>query len=199
MGTQDTGRRQTRQKNKTKSNTDPTKNGGGGTQVLTKGKQFLSHPPYYLYRQYVSDTTMRKQTQITQGRIQDFKLGGGGGGGGGGRTSKKLPRAEGGAKIVEVFRVKNHDFTPKNHIFSILGGCAPPPPPGSAPDINKRRLIDSIVIYSTYTLSNTSVLLYWSILFVECVDDCCQVLLVILQQCHGKNKLHIDQINNGDV
>jgi hypothetical protein len=25
--------------------------------------------------------------------------------------------AEGGAKIVEVFRVKNHDFTPKNHIF----------------------------------------------------------------------------------
>jgi hypothetical protein len=26
--------------------------------------------------------------------------------------------AEGGAKIFEVFRVKNHDFTPKNHIFS---------------------------------------------------------------------------------
>ena len=25
--------------------------------------------------------------------------------------------AEGGAKIVEVFRVKNHDFTLKNHIF----------------------------------------------------------------------------------
>jgi hypothetical protein len=31
---------------------------------------------------------------------------------------KKLRRAEGGAKIVGVFRVKNHDFTPKNHIFS---------------------------------------------------------------------------------
>jgi hypothetical protein len=31
---------------------------------------------------------------------------------------KKLRRAEGGAKIVEVFRVKNHDFRPKNHIFS---------------------------------------------------------------------------------
>jgi hypothetical protein len=27
---------------------------------------------------------------------------------------KKLPRAEGGAKNFGVFRVKNHDFTPKN-------------------------------------------------------------------------------------
>jgi hypothetical protein len=29
---------------------------------------------------------------------------------------------EGGAKIFGVFRVKNHDFPPKNHIFPILGG-----------------------------------------------------------------------------
>ena len=39
--------------------------------------------------------------------------------------------AEGGAKIFGVFRVKNHDFTPKNHIFSNFGGGArrvrPPP------------------------------------------------------------------------
>jgi hypothetical protein len=27
-----------------------------------------------------------------------------------------------------VFRVKNHDFTPKNHIFSDFRGGAPPPP-----------------------------------------------------------------------
>jgi hypothetical protein len=27
-----------------------------------------------------------------------------------------LPIAEGGANIYEVFRVKNHDFTPKHHI-----------------------------------------------------------------------------------
>jgi hypothetical protein len=40
-----------------------------------------------------------------QGRIQGFKLGGG-------AHLKKLRRAEGGAKIVGVFRVKNHDFTP---------------------------------------------------------------------------------------
>ena len=26
---------------------------------------------------------------------------------------------EGGAKVYGVFRVKNHDFTPKNHIFPI--------------------------------------------------------------------------------
>jgi hypothetical protein len=30
---------------------------------------------------------------------------------------KKLRRAEGGAKIVGVFRVKNHDFTPKKSYF----------------------------------------------------------------------------------
>jgi hypothetical protein len=30
---------------------------------------------------------------------------------------KKLGRAEGGANIFEVFRVKNHHFTPINHIF----------------------------------------------------------------------------------
>ena len=49
-----------------------------------------------------------------QGRIQDFKLGG--------AHLKKLRRAEGGAKIFGVFRVKNHDFTPKNHIISNCGG-----------------------------------------------------------------------------
>jgi hypothetical protein len=33
-----------------------------------------------------------------------------------------LRRAEGGANIFGVFRVKNHDFMPKNHIFSNYGG-----------------------------------------------------------------------------
>jgi hypothetical protein len=55
-------------------------------------------------------------------RIQDVKIGEG--------QLKKLRRAEGGAKNVGVFRVKNHDFTPKNHIFPILGvaraRCASP-------------------------------------------------------------------------
>ena len=46
------------------------------------------------------------------------------GGGGGGAHLKKLHRAEGGAKIVGVFRVKNHDFTPKNYIFSNFRGGA---------------------------------------------------------------------------
>ena len=44
---------------------------------------------------------------------------------------KKLRRAEGGANIFGVFRVKYHDFTPKNHIFSNFKGGAlrvcPPP------------------------------------------------------------------------
>ena len=55
----------------------------------------------------------------------------------GGTDLKKSRRAEGGAKILGVFRVKNHDFTPKNLIFSnFRGGRAPGAPPGSAPDIN---------------------------------------------------------------
>jgi hypothetical protein len=37
---------------------------------------------------------------------------------------KKIRRAEVGAKFVWVFRVKNHDFTPKNHFFPIAEGCA---------------------------------------------------------------------------
>ena len=49
-----------------------------------------------------------------QGRIQGFKLRG--------VHLKKLRRAEGGAKICRVFRVKNPDFTPKYHIFSNFRG-----------------------------------------------------------------------------
>ena len=51
-----------------------------------------------------------------QRRIQDFKLGG--------AHLKKLRRAEGGANIFGVFRVKNHDFTPKIIFFSIAVGGA---------------------------------------------------------------------------
>jgi hypothetical protein len=35
---------------------------------------------------------------------------------------KKLRRVEEGAKNFGVFRVKNHDFTPKNYIVSNCGG-----------------------------------------------------------------------------
>jgi hypothetical protein len=44
-----------------------------------------------------------------------------------------FPIAEGGAKFFGVFRVKYHDFMPKNHIFSNFrgarAGCAPLDPP----------------------------------------------------------------------
>ena len=68
---------------------------------------------------------------------------------GGGAHLKKLRRAEGGAKICGVFRVKNHDFTPKNHIFPILRGGARwvrPPPPGSAPAILPQILTRLLVL-----------------------------------------------------
>ena len=42
--------------------------------------------------------------------------------GGGGAHLKNVRRAEGDANIFGVVRVKNHDFTPKNHIFSNCGG-----------------------------------------------------------------------------
>jgi hypothetical protein len=57
-----------------------------------------------------------------QGRIHDFKLGG--------AYLKKLRRAEGGANIFGVFRVKNHDFT-TTYYSNFMGGSArrvPPPP-----------------------------------------------------------------------
>ena len=39
-----------------------------------------------------------------------------------------FPIAEGDAKNFGVFRVKNHDFTPKNHIFSNFRGRVPGAP-----------------------------------------------------------------------
>ena len=39
-----------------------------------------------------------------------------------GGAVKKLRRAKGGANYFGVFRVENHDFTSKNHIFSNCGG-----------------------------------------------------------------------------
>ena len=48
----------------------------------------------------------------------------------------KLRRMEGGGKICGVFRVKNHDFTPKNHLFFNFkggAGCAPWIRPWSTP------------------------------------------------------------------
>ena len=85
------------------------------------------------------------RTVVYQGRIQDFKLRG---------ALEKLRRVEGGAKIVGVFRVKNHDFTPKNHIFSNFKGGAyrvRPPPPGSAPVYINVVLILEVVIANMYT------------------------------------------------
>ena len=77
-----------------------------------------------------------KRYGLMQGRIQDFQLGG--------AHIKKMRRAKGGAKIFGVFRVKNHDFTPKNLIFSNFrggarAGCAPLPEsaPAVGPDITE--------------------------------------------------------------
>ena len=77
-----------------------------------------------------------------QGRIQDFKVGG--------VDFKKFRRAEGGTKILGVFRLKNHDFTSKKSYFSNFRGGGAPPPSGSAPAVH-------LYIYSTYTKINPKV------------------------------------------
>ena len=66
---------------------------------------------------------------------------------------KKLRRAEGGAKIVGVFRVKNHDFTPKNLIFSNFRvgariGCvfAPGTSIQKLINIDRRKLVEILVL-----------------------------------------------------
>ena len=47
-----------------------------------------------------------------------------------------FPIAEGGAKIFGVFRVKNHDFMPKNHIYSnFRGGARRVRPPSLDPPL----------------------------------------------------------------
>ena len=49
----------------------------------------------------------------TSGADPGFQVRGGGGG-----ALKKLRPAEGGAKMFGIFRVKNHDFTPKkSYVF----------------------------------------------------------------------------------
>jgi hypothetical protein len=65
--------------------------------------------------QYENPNSTLKQSKDTNlYSCQDFKLG---------RAHlKKLRRVEEGAKNFGVFRVKNHDFTPKNYIVSNCGG-----------------------------------------------------------------------------
>jgi hypothetical protein len=73
---------------------------------------------------------------------------------GGGAHLKKMRRAEGGTKIFGVFRVKNRDFTPKNHIFSNFRGGARrvrPLPPESAPAL----LLKSLTVMADNTVRLT--------------------------------------------
>jgi hypothetical protein len=80
-------------------------------------------------------------TYIVQGRIQDFKLGG--------------LRAEGGAKICGVFRVKNHDFTPTNHIFSnFRGGARRVRPPWIRPWLCMQKQVNAITKSCYFQIRN---------------------------------------------
>jgi hypothetical protein len=61
-----------------------------------------------LYAIYKNMQSEWLQMYCYQGRIQDFKLGGG--------ALKKIAPSGGRREHFGVYRVKNHDFTPKNHI-----------------------------------------------------------------------------------
>ena len=69
------------------------------------------HSEITIFILYNSEISVFHKYLHVQGRIQDFKLGGG-------MHLKKLRWVEGGVNIFGVFRVKNNDFMPKNHIFS---------------------------------------------------------------------------------
>ena len=112
--------------------------------------KLFTHSYHRVYKKAASRSIeyliFRKIGGMYQGRIRDFKLGG--------AHLKKLRRAEGGAKIVGVFRVKNHDFTPKNHIFSNFR-----PPPGSAPVY--QTMYSRIV--NSYPKINVNITIYYHI------------------------------------
>ena len=93
----------------------------------------------------------------------------------------KLRRAEGGAKMFGVFRVKNHDFTPKNHIFSnFRGGRAPGAPPLESTFLarNELTLIIAHPVLSMFMLLLVFVIVYTWSLWVE-VNLCRFYLLFV--------------------
>ena len=69
------------------------------------------------YKYDVRMTYKIKET-LYSGADPGFKVRGG--------ALKKIVPSGGRLEIVGVFRVKNHDFTPKNHIFSNFMGARPP-------------------------------------------------------------------------
>ena len=72
-----------------------------------------------------------------------------------------------------VFRVKNDDFTPKNHIFSNFRGARRVPPPlGSAPGSLRVHLMHLISIMS-FKLSHVSIPKRRTVspLFLFCAND----------------------------
>jgi hypothetical protein len=98
---------------------------------------------------------------------------------------KKWRRAEGGAKIFGVFRVKNHDFTPKNHIFSNFRGGAPGAPPPLDPPLIRHILFPpglldkwDIMVYKCWTLRNDIIWKYIQvqIYFKYANIACCRFL-----------------------
>ena len=95
------------------------------TYVRMLGTSLLFWYNKLVWRPMVSDTVY-----VPRGRSRISSWGGGGGG----AHLRKLRRAEAGAKNFGLFCVKNHDFTPKNNIFSNFRGARDPPVtyPGSA-------------------------------------------------------------------
>ena len=79
--------------------------------------QTLSHNVVHLALVEFRTHNTSGDSHWLQGRIQDFKLGG--------ADLKKIAPSGGRRENFGVFRVKNHDFTPKNHIFSNFRGGAP--------------------------------------------------------------------------
>ena len=78
----------------------------------------------------------------------------------GGARLTKLRRAEGGAKNVGVFRVKNHDFTPKkSYFFQFKGVARRVPPLDPPPNMDYTPLLSAFKM-KTKNIRITSIQIY---------------------------------------
>ena len=125
-----------------------------------------------------------------QGRIQDFKLGGGGAhlNCAERREARKilgyfvwkitilrqkiifLPIAEGGAKFVWVFRVKNHDFTPNFFFSNFRGGARRVRPPPLDPPLNLNYIYvaPSVCVYHILSICFVGILCVCICFYADC-------------------------------
>ena len=99
---------------------------------------------------------------------------------------KKIAPSGGRRETFWVFRVKNHDFTPKNHIFSNFRGRTPGAPPLDPP-------LDMLMLASSvwnYNVSFVNTLFHYSGVqhILRCVFVVDLFVFILCTQCRGGSR-----------